>query len=192
MSSPHPPPRPSTLEVTMTWGRAFLSFSGLDLWSRTICSWAIWSWTINNLEEYSKLNMMLQDHIGNAPCFRSIYGKHTPGASLCHRPRNLSQLVSEVAFGERLARSAFTLALLAHRAESSLWDYPGAVYTKIILLEHTWLEHYSRLFMVQDHVPGTIWSWSIMIGLWSWHIMVLDHKSRPKSPKSVLCPGNRK
>ena len=43
----------------------------LNLWSRTI-----WSWTINNLREFSKSNM-LQDHVGMHT---------TPGACLLYAP----------------------------------------------------------------------------------------------------------
>ena len=57
------------------WRWLFWDF-GLDLWSRTSCSWTIWSWTINNPKECFKSNM-LQEHYLNVHCYRSIFATCT-------------------------------------------------------------------------------------------------------------------
>ena len=61
---------------------------------------------------------------------------------------------------------------------------PEAVCIQIMLLEHIWLNIFSRLLMVQDHLPL-----DHMVQLLD-HIvqeqLVLDHKSRPKCQKSSL------
>ena len=51
----------------------------LSAFFKTVAStYGMWSWAINNLEEYSKLNM-LQDHIRTAYYSRA-YSKHALGA----------------------------------------------------------------------------------------------------------------
>ena len=58
-----------------------------------------------------------------------------------------------------------------HTAPGACSKYaPGAVCIQIMLLEHFNLEYSSRLFVVLDHMVQ--------------EQLVLDHKARPKSPKS--------
>ena len=62
----------SLTQIGFQFRELFKDFN-LDLWPRTSWwSWTIWFWTINNLEEHSKSNM-LQKHYLNAHCSRSMF-----------------------------------------------------------------------------------------------------------------------
>ena len=68
----------------------------------------------------------------------------------------------------------------AHCSRSMFADAPGVLCISNMVLEHIDLEYFSRLLKVQDHIVPE----NMVL-----HYMVLHHKSRPKSHKSIHFEG---